>query len=104
LETSDDLQVALGRIPQYKIKPEKPQDVADLVSSEVRGFGIKKFPEDMDAVLELKQKQLDIDEKKPAKEKVPEENEKSTIKRPKVHYHYHGSAQEMKEVVKNILR
>ena len=23
LETSDDLQVALGRIPQYKIKPEK---------------------------------------------------------------------------------
>ena len=63
LETSDDLQVALGRIPQYKIKPEKvfhcsrvldiiilsfhlftkkhhlffqPQDVADLVSSEVR--------------------------------------------------------------------
>ena len=36
---------------------------------QVRGFGIKKFPEDMDAVLELKQKQLNLVEKKQAKVK-----------------------------------
>ena len=35
----------------------------------VRGFGIRKFPEDMDAVLELKQKQLNIVEKKQTKVK-----------------------------------
>ena len=35
----------------------------------MRGFGIKKFPEDMDAVLELKQKQLNVVEKKQAKVK-----------------------------------
>ena len=36
---------------------------------QIRGFGIKKFPEDMDAVLELKQKQLNLVEKKQAKVK-----------------------------------
>jgi len=103
LESRDDLEVALGRIPQYKIKPEKAQDVANLVSNEVRGFEIKKFPEDMDAVLELKQKQLNVVEKKQAK--MSEETEKSSIKKPKVHYHYHGSAaQEMKEEEKEPIK